>query len=274
MKCSVIIPCYNQVGYLPVAVDSVLNQTYGNLEVIIVIDGSPDNSYEVACAFAEKSALVRVYKKENGGLSSARNYGIERATGEIILPLDADDKIAPTYIEKAMRFFEEANEELIVYCDAAFFGDKQGPWKLNPYSKNELCMRNVIFCSAFFRKSSWKKAGGYDINMKYGLEDWEFWISLIENGCEVVKIEEELFFYYKKPNSMIAKLTTQNSDYSHNYIWQKHRAFISAHIPNPLLLIYENKYLKAELNALQQTRAFKLMKLIRGFRAMLKRPFR
>lgn len=90
---SVIIPCYKQAQYLDEALQSVFNQTYANWECIIVNDGSPDNTAEVANWWLEKDRRFRYLIQENAGLSSARNSGIDYATGEFILPLDADDKI-------------------------------------------------------------------------------------------------------------------------------------------------------------------------------------
>ena len=93
-KVSIIIPVYNHAQWLPDAISSALNQTVP-CEVIVVNDGSPDNTSEVAKMFD-----VKLIEKENGGLTSARNAGIKEATGEWILTLDADDKIAPDFVEK------------------------------------------------------------------------------------------------------------------------------------------------------------------------------
>ncbi len=259
MKCSVIIPCYNQAAYLTVAVESVINQTYKNYEIIIVIDGSPDNAFEVASALAQKSDLIKVYKKENGGLASARNYGVERSTGEVILPLDADDKIAPTYLEKGMRYFEGNKNDFIVYCNAEYFGFQTGPWKLDPFNVSELCLYNMIFCSAFYRKSTWLKVGGYDSNVKSAWSDWEFWLSLVQHGCEVVKIEEVLFYYHIKPNSMLTSMTKDEEYKGFDYIWQKHKFFIANHIHNPLIINYESYVLREELNDLRRSKALRIV---------------
>ena len=93
-KVSVIVPCYNQAQFLDEALMSVLNQSYANWECLIINDGSPDNTEDVALRWCNKDERFVYLKKENGGLCAARNMGIEKATGEFILPLDADDKIA------------------------------------------------------------------------------------------------------------------------------------------------------------------------------------
>ena len=104
---SVIIPCYNQAGYLPETLESLFQQTYPYWEAIIVNDGSPDDTEKIALEYVGKDQRVHYVYKENGGLSSARNKGIECARGEFILPLDADDIIKPEYIEKALKAFEQ-----------------------------------------------------------------------------------------------------------------------------------------------------------------------
>lgn len=98
-KVSVIVPVYGVEKYLKECVDSILTQTYSDIELILVDDGSPDRSGEICDEYARKDERVRVFHKENGGVSSARNYGIEQATGEWIMFVDSDDYIDRTYLE-------------------------------------------------------------------------------------------------------------------------------------------------------------------------------
>lgn len=100
---SVIVPIYKVERYLKECVDSIINQTYKNLEIILVDDGSPDKSGEIADSYAEKDGRVRVIHKENGGLSDARNVGIESAKGEYISLIDSDDYISQYFIEIMMK---------------------------------------------------------------------------------------------------------------------------------------------------------------------------
>ena len=102
---SVIVPCYNQAQYLDEALQFVIDQTYNNWVCIIVNDGSIQNTEEVAKKWVEKDARFTYLYKKNGGLSSARNTGIEKAKGNYILPLDADDKISNEYLELAINKF-------------------------------------------------------------------------------------------------------------------------------------------------------------------------
>ena len=99
-KISIIVPIYNMEKYLNKGVNSIINQSYENLEIILVNDGSTDDSLNICNKFKKKDKRVVVLKKENGGLSSARNYGIEHANGKYISFVDADDYIEKDYIEK------------------------------------------------------------------------------------------------------------------------------------------------------------------------------
>jgi glycosyltransferase involved in cell wall biosynthesis len=225
IKVSIIVPCYNQAQYLSEALLSVLVQTYTDWECIIVNDGSPDQTEEVAKQWVEKDSRFVYLKKENGGLCSARNYGIEKAVGELILPLDADDKIADNYVGLAVQSFEEDSSLKVVYCKAEKFGSASGIWQLEPFSLLNLCSNNMIFCSAMFNKRDWELDGGYDEKMKYGWEDWEFWISILKNGGKVKCLDEVGFYYRVKTNSMIKSMDEDKKRYLLEYMSIKHVDF-------------------------------------------------
>ena len=239
---SVIVPCYLQAEYLDECLQSVYDQTYQNWECIIVNDGSPDHTEEVAKKWLEKDPRFRYIDKENGGLSSARNAGIKIAKGEWILPLDADDRIGNLYLELASLEFNK--DYSIIYSEAEFFEGKKGRWNLCEFSVNEMAKQNCIFCSAFFRKSSWEKVRGYDINLIYGLEDWEFWISIIRKvSPNVYKIPEICFYYRVKNVSMIKNLNTDKRKFALDYISIKHVDFFVSEMGNFIeLLDYKSQY--------------------------------
>lgn len=237
---SVVVPCYNQAQYLDECLQSVLDQTYTDWECIIVNDGSPDNTEDVAKNWVEKDTRFIYLSKENGGLSSARNAGIEIAKGEWILPLDADDKIGDKYLELAEKEFEK--DYTVIYCEAELFGNEIGKWHLPEFSLENLAKKNCIFCSAFYKKEDWKKVNGYDINMIYGLEDYEFWISLLKNKNTVKKLPQTLFYYRVKENSMLTSLKSERINKMFNYISKKHTDFFLEYLGsfNELFLLQEN----------------------------------
>jgi predicted O-linked N-acetylglucosamine transferase (SPINDLY family)/glycosyltransferase involved in cell wall biosynthesis/SAM-dependent methyltransferase len=203
---SVIVPCYNQAGFLTAAVESVVAQTCSQWEIIIVNDGSTDETHEVAGQLRARfpAHRIRLVEKENGGLADARNAGIRFAKGKYILPLDADDLIAPTFLEKTVGLLEENPQIGIAYTDWVYFGTMEGRRNAMDWDARHLCENENLFtCTALFRKEAWDGAGGYNINMTKGVEDWDFWISCVEKGHVGRRIPEALFCYRAKSRSMI-----------------------------------------------------------------------
>lgn len=198
---SIIVPCYNQAQFLPEALDSVLAQTYQNWECVIVNDGSADNTDHVANEYCERDSRFKYLRQENLGVSMARNNGIKVSHGEFILPLDGDDMIAQTYVEKALSIFDCCPDIKLVYCKARLFGTLECEWDLPKYDYDELLWNNMIFCSAMYRRKDYNQTGGYNPNMQEGLEDWDFWLSLLKKDDVVYCIEDHLFFYRKHGDS-------------------------------------------------------------------------
>ncbi|MHB1105096.1 MAG: glycosyltransferase family 2 protein [Lutibacter sp.] len=229
-KISIIVPCYNQAQYLDEALQSVLDQTYTNWECIIVNDGSPDNTEEVAKKWIEIDNRFKYLFKENGGLSSARNAGIIVAQGMYILPLDADDKIALNYVSLGIQSFQTDASLKVVYSGAEKFGNETGIWNLQPFSLKAIALENMIFCSAIYSKDDWERIGGYDINMINGYEDWEFWIALLKNGGKVKRLDIIGFYYRMKPNSMIQILNKDKKKKLLEYMSVKHAEFFVAQL--------------------------------------------
>ena len=96
---SVIVPCYNVEEYLPKCIESILNQTYRNLEILLVDDGSPDNCGRICDEYAAKDSRIRIIHKKNGGLSDARNAALDVMTGEYVTFIDSDDYVSDDYVE-------------------------------------------------------------------------------------------------------------------------------------------------------------------------------
>ena len=200
-KVSVVVPCYNQAKYLPDTLDSVLAQTYNNWECIIVNDGSSDDVEYVAIEYCKRDVRFKYVYQKNQGVSMARNNGIKESSGYYILPLDGDDKIESTYLEKAVKCFEDNPRTTLVYCKADFFGTENGLWLLPEYEYESFIWQNSIFVSALFKKDDFEKTEGYNINMDQGLEDWDFWLSLLDENSVVYRIDEVLFHYRIKEKS-------------------------------------------------------------------------
>lgn len=203
---SIIIPCFRQAHWLPDAIESALNQTVP-CEVIVVNDGSDDNTSSVAQNYA-----VTLVEKENGGLSSARNAGIKKATGTWILTLDADDKIAPDFIEKCLNHAKKTNCDIIGTWQQEF-GDSNARYSFTDNPTHEMFLSsNRINCCSLYRKEMWEKVGGYDETMLSGYEDWQYWTRATKKGYTVSVVPEYLFFYRKHGESMVTEATKKHEE--------------------------------------------------------------
>lgn len=238
-EISIIVPCFDQAEYLDEALESVLKQTYTNWECIIVNDGSPDNTQEVANKWVEKDKRFKYLFQKNEGVSSARNMGIKNSFGKFILPLDADDKLSINYLEICLSKIESENYS-IVYGKAICFGEQEAELKLgNPTLKN-LLKYNRIHCSGLFRKEDWKRNNGYDENMKFGFEDWEFWINILKRGGEALLMNECILYYRIKSFSRSTEINFNAKKNSSmvDYIFQKH---LQLYGYNSLIELHEKK---------------------------------
>ena len=233
---SVIVPCYNQGIYLKETIQSALASTYRPLEIIIINDGSTDDSLELARVLETQHPEVRVLDQANGGVTKARNTGIAAAQGEYILPVDGDDLIAATYIEQGLAILSSRPEVKVVYCQAEKFTETtRKPWKLKPFSLQQLAKDNMIFVSALFRKTDALAVDGFSEDMQLGREDWEFWIKLLKNGGEVVQLPFVGFFYRLTPNSKRKKTGgTAFKKARIAYLNAKHADFFERELNGPL----------------------------------------
>lgn len=228
-KVSVIMPCYNDGAYLEEAVDSLKKQTYKDIELIIIDDGS-DDPHTVEVLKNLDYPNLTILHTNHVRPAAARNEGIRHAVGEYILPLDSDDTIEPVYIERAVQVLDEQPEVGIVYCHADLFGEMSGNWDLPNFSMEMELLDNCIFVTAMFRKADWETVGGFDnVNFKQGMEDYDFWLSILGLGRKVVQFPEIYFHYRIKPKS---RTTEFNSDYSavqNTYIqlYERHRDLIA-----------------------------------------------
>lgn len=240
---SVIVPCYNQGEYLSDALDSLIRQTYPTWEAIVVNDGSSDNTEEVALSYVHKDPRIQYVRQENKGLSAARNLGISKASGEFILPLDSDDMLAPEFMERCLDEFTRYPQSTLVYTQTNLFGVKTGLWQLPVYSSYKNFLKgNCIVCTSLFRKSDYQVAGGYDEAMRMGLEDWEFYIRLLNADSMVRQVQAPLFYYRTKAVSMSTECGKEdNYKKVIFYIYRKHMERYAVYYGNPLDIIQQQR---------------------------------
>jgi len=203
MKCSVIIPCYNQAQYLRECIESVLDQSRQAHEIIVVNDGSPDETRYVAMEYP-----VKYIEQTNRGLSAARNTGLMHATGEWFYPLDADDMMTKDCLLRVEDTIAEHPEADIIAPSFKCFGKAQdiiilmqNP-KLEDFTSHGQFTNRIGYFSAIRRKTL-MDVGGYSTKMTWGWEDLHLTINLLTHGKEIVTIQEPLILYRVKEHSMI-----------------------------------------------------------------------
>ncbi|WP_431243043.1 glycosyltransferase [Flavobacterium sp. P21] len=219
---SIVIPCYNDWQYIEQAIDSALNQTYKNIEVIVVDDGSNSKTKEILKQHEPK--IAKLITQENQGQSTARNVGIEASKGDYILVLDSDDFFEPTFCEKALLVLKNHLDHKLVSCFAnLIFEDKKTRlFKPPGGSIVDFLFSNAALGTSMFRKEDWENCGRYDETMKQGFEDWEFFIRLLKNGGTAHIIPEPLYNYRKRNDATTSKANLIKYELL-NYIFIKHK---------------------------------------------------
>lgn len=263
---SIVIPCYNAGPLLEEAIESALSQTHREVEIVVVDDGSTD-AQTVALLDRSHWSRTRILRQTNKGPAAARNTAIRAAVGAYILPLDADDRIDPTYVAKALQAMESRPGVGIVYCKALRFGRETGPWNLPKYSIQEMVIDNVIFCTALFRKSDWEAVGGFNEALRHGVEDYEFWLRLLARGVDVHQLDEYLFYYRVQEISRTSRFLQDRSGVVSTYaqIFRDNREFFARHAD----VLYEHRFrLYGELEQMQR----KVAKLERVDRMLRRFP--
>lgn len=228
--CSIIIPCYNYGHFLKEAINSALNQTLQNVEVIVVDDGSTDAGTKEVLRTLIGNDRIKVVLKGNEGLSEARNSGIRLATGKYICCLDADDLLHSSYLEHCVYELERDGYRGFVYSWVRLFGTENYIWQTRAFDIKEAMVDNHTSVSAVFRKSDWLLAGQYDRRMEGGYEDWEFWLRIAQLGRKGHVIKSPLFFHrrhgrtmthdaHEKRQHLIAKKKSLNFRLFNNDVW-------------------------------------------------------
>jgi glycosyltransferase involved in cell wall biosynthesis len=201
-KISVIVPCYNLGEFLAEAVDSVLAQTCQDFEVVVVDDGSTDaRTNEILSTFARPK--TRVLRAPHGGLAAARNLGIAGTSGEYLCALDADDRLAPTFLEKTAAVLDRESSMAFASAWLRTFGEESWEWKPERCDLPTLLWEDTVLTAALVRRAAVDAVGGYDTAMpEQGDEDWDLWLTLVERGYRGVILPEILFEYRRRPGSM------------------------------------------------------------------------
>lgn len=233
-KISIIVPVYNKSDTLKHCVESIQNQDYQNLELILVDDGSSDNSYEICSSYAEKDTRVKVFKKKNGGVSSARNFGLKIASGEFIQFVDADDFLEKNMCSKLISAYLE-NDFDVVVCSYKKHTDDKIKNKISLdfecksisqfKDKFAFLFENVLFNPPWNKLYKREKINFlFDEDFSLG-EDLLFNLEYFKT-CEKVKIIKTcLYNYVDKSVDSLSKAYSDTLLENQLYLYKKVKAF-------------------------------------------------
>lgn len=231
---SVVIPCYELGELLVEAVASVERTAAGSCELIVVDDGSRQpRTLEVLAALRQGG--YRVLDQPNSGLAAARNRGIAEARGRYILPLDADNRLAPEFIAAAIQVLDSRPEVGVVYGDRLDFGARAGRQPIREFDLPELLWANYIDACAAYRREIWEACGGYDAGALVW-EDWELWVAIAERGWRFHRLPAVTFEYRVRPNSMLAEAEREGiRPQVRGHVYRKHHGLYAEHLAAVLL---------------------------------------
>jgi glycosyltransferase involved in cell wall biosynthesis len=203
---SVIIPCFNYGNFVEQAVDSVLSQTFSDLEVIVVEGGSTQIDSRLRVVNLDRQRTRLLFQRDATRVGANRNLGIQSARGKYIVCLDADDRLRPTFIEKAV-FIAEKYDIDVVSSAMQFFGDRSESVDiLERPDLSILLSGNHVLTSALFRKSYWELVGGIRDFSKGGHvhEDWAFWIRLAAHGARFLNMPRDPLLLYRSHGTSLS----------------------------------------------------------------------
>ncbi len=240
---SIIIPAYNQARFLPASIESTLAQTYPRIEVIVVNDGSTDDTAQVLRGYQGR---VQVLTQQNAGLAAARNAGLRAAQGEYLLFLDSDDCIPAEKLERHIQLLEAHPEWALVYSawqqvneDNSLTLGEMHP-NVQGQALEALLLRRFFFfaSSAVIRRSCLEKVGVFDENLRWG-EDADLWLRLARAGYAFGYLDEPLLQYRVHQGSMTARVSPAQVDC---WLSGLEKFFADPHLPAELRALEAQAY--------------------------------
>lgn len=209
---SVIVPIYNVEKYLARCVDSIVNQTYKNLEIILVDDGSPDRCPQMCDDYAKKDSRIKVVHKKNGGLSDARNAGMAVATGEYISFIDSDDYVSDDFFECLLAVMNKENSDIAECSVAKFYEDNRfdefsDDLSVKTYDTQDAM--SALIAENPFHQHVWNKLYKTELvkDIPYAvgkLNEDEFWTyQVFGRASKVAKLNKTMYYYFQRSSSIM-----------------------------------------------------------------------
>ena len=220
---SVVIPFYNMGAYIEECVRSVLKSSYKNLEILIINDGSTEDLSLQKLKTVAGWERVRVIDSRSQGLALTRNKGADQARGTFLAFLDADDKVDPSYYEKAIRALEKNDNVYFAGAWVQYFENSSQLWPtFTPQPPYALVHNPVNSSGLVYKRAAFLSGGLNDPKVDYGLEDYESVVNMLDHGFNGVVLPEPLFYYRVRSGSMFRNITREKLLYSNKYITEKH----------------------------------------------------
>ncbi len=254
---SVVVPCYNGARFIDQLMATLAAQTFRDFETIIVDDGSGE---ETRAKLDNLGPSIRVIHQANQGPGAARNTGIKAARAEIILALDCDDQLDPTYLEETVAVMQAAPPDVgFLFTHERLSGLRQG---VEPrYFKlfDQLFINRVPSC-LMIRKEAWRRTGGYDDAMREGYEDWEFTIAMAAAGFRCIEIPKPLFTYRVSNEGLLLRQSAKMHAELWGRIRRKHRDLYR--LPTLLRMWWETRHQSGELRLMRALALLTVAKLL------------
>lgn len=239
-RVSVIMPVFDAGRDLDRAVRSVGAQTFTDHELVIVDDGSRDPITLERLEAAARAPGVTVHRTENRGPSAARNLAIEHARASYVLPLDADDWLAPRFLERTVPVLDAEPAVGVVHTWVEKVGEHHGTWRTGPFAIPALLAQCTLHVTSLFRREIWSRAGGYDPQFVDSSEDWDLWLGAAEQGWEGRCVAEVLAYYHRGPRSRERRARAPGIPRRRmELLVAKHRALYERHMEAALGAMYE-----------------------------------
>ena len=208
---SVIVPAYNVAPYIGAAIDSALTQTFDDIEILVVDDGSTDETAAIVSAAQQRDGRVRLIQQANGGLSAARNAALPVARGELFALLDGDDLWDPWYLYEQLAIFRARPDVSIVTGNAVNLGGSHDGEPARPHPDRRpdptlasmLADEEAVFIMSVFRRTVYERIGGFDESMRSN-EDYDYWLRAAIAGFRFARNDKPLGKYRRRADSLSA----------------------------------------------------------------------
>lgn len=254
---SVVVPCYNGARFIDQLMATLADQTFRDFETIIVDDGSGE---ETRTKLESLGSAARVIHQANQGPGAARNTGIAAARAEIVLALDCDDQLEPSYLAETVPVLQAAPADVgFLLTHERMSGLRQGVEEHHFKFFDQLFVNRVPSC-LMMRREAWRTAGGYDAAMREGYEDWEFTISMAAAGYRCVEVPKPLFIYRVSNDGLLLRLSSKMHAQLWGRIRRKHHNLYR--IPSLLQLWWKSRRQPGDISLLRAINLLALAKLL------------